>query len=352
MDFSIVTTLYYSAPYLEEFYTRVCDEVEKVSNEFEIIFVNDGSPDNSLELAISLHEKDPRVKVVDLSRNFGHHIAMWTGLANTRGSCVFLIDVDLEEEPELFSKFYEKMQQTAADVVFGAQEKRKGKFFERLSGSIFWKLFSLLSSYPIPRNQLVARLMTQRYVDSLLEYRECEVFLPGLWAMTGFKQVPLPVRKHSKGSSTYTLRKKIAQFVNAITSFSTTPLVFIFYLGALIVSVSSAAAVWLIIRKIFLQQFLAGWPSLIVSIWLLGGLTIFCLGLIGIYLSKVFVEAKQRPKAIIRRIYEQEKNASSQLQKSLSTGLLNAENHTDYMRSLGILVSEQRQAKKSNKAPN
>ena len=340
MDFSIVSTLYYSAPYLEEFYTRVCDEVEKVSNEFEIILVNDGSPDNSLELAISLHEKDPRVKVVDLSRNFGHHIAMWAGLANTRGSCVFLIDVDLEEEPELFSKFYEKMQQTGADVVFGAQDKRKGKFFERLSGGIFWKLFSLLSSYPIPGNQLVARLMTRRYVDSLLEFREREVFLPGLWAMTGFKQVPLPVRKHSKGSSTYTLRKKIGQFVDAITSFSTTPLVFIFYLGALIVSVSSAAAIWLIIRRILFQQYLAGWPSLVVSIWLLGGLTIFCLGLIGIYLSKVFVEAKQRPKVIIRRVYEQRKDSVSEPRTSLSSSLPEGEKYTDRMKSNGILVSD------------
>jgi len=302
MKFSIVTTLYYSAPYIEEFYERVCAEVEKVTDNFEIIFVNDGSPDNSLELAISLHEKDHRVKILDFSRNFGHSIAMLTGLANTTGSYVFLIDVDLEEEPELVSKFYEKMRQTHADVVFGIQEKRKGEFFERLSGDIFWKLFTFLSSYPVLKNQLVARLMTRQYVDSLLEYREREVFLPGLWAMTGFKQIPVAVKKHSKNSTTYTFRKKMVEVVNAITSFSTTPLVFIFYLGALIVLVSSISALWLIIRKLFFGVFLAGWPSLIVSIWLIGGLTTFCLGLIGIYLSKVFMEAKQRPKAIIRRI--------------------------------------------------
>jgi len=305
MELSIVTTMYYSASYVEEFYRRIGAEAEKITNNYEIIFVNDGSPDNSLEIAISLHEKDRRVKIVDLSRNFGHHTAMITGLAATTGSYVFLIDCDLEEEPELLSKFYKEMLQSQADVVYGLQQKRKGKLFERISGGIFWKMFELLASYPVPKNQLVARLMSRRYVSSLLEYGEREVFLPGIWAMTGFKQIPLTVKKLSKGSSSYTFRKKIAQFVDAITSFSTTPLVYIFYLGALIILVSSISALWLIIRRIFFSIYLAGWPSLIVSIWLLGGLTIFCIGLIGIYLSRVFIEAKQRPRAIIRKIYEQ-----------------------------------------------
>lgn len=303
MDFSIVTTLYRSAPYIEEFYNRICVEIEKVSNNFEIIFVNDGSPDNSLEIALLLHEKDKRVKVVDLSRNFGHHIAIMTGLSETKGAYIFLIDCDLEEEPELFSKFNEKMQQVDADVVFGVQEKRKGKFFERISGAIFWRLFSLLSNYTLPENPLIARLMTRRYVNSLLRYRESEIFLAGLLAIVGFKQIPLSVKKHSKGSTSYTFRKKISHLVNAITSFSIAPLVFIFYLGVLIVTVSSCAVLWLIIKKIFFAEYLTGWPSLIVSVWLLGGLTIFCLGLMGIYLSKVFIEAKQRPRSIIRKIY-------------------------------------------------
>ncbi|NIM97940.1 MAG: glycosyltransferase [candidate division Zixibacteria bacterium] len=337
MDFSIVTSLYYSAPYLEEFYSRICAEVEKVSNDCEIIFVNDGSPDNSLELAISFHENDHRVKVIDLSRNFGHHTAVLTGLANARGSYVFLIDCDLEEEPELFGKFFQKMQETHADVVFGIQKRRKGELFERLSGGIFWRLFNLLSSYPVPGNQLMARLMAQQYVRSLLEYRECEVYLPGMWALTGFRQIPLAVTKHSKGRSTYTLRKKIAQFVTAITSFSTTPLVFIFYLGAVIAGISSISALWLILKRVFFGVYLAGWPSLIVSIWLLGGLTIFCLGLIGIYLSKVFVEAKQRPRGIIRRIYEQGDPVKPEIKTSLSGRPPVGEQLTDHMRSVGIM---------------
>ncbi|MGH9548808.1 MAG: glycosyltransferase family 2 protein, partial [Terriglobales bacterium] len=126
MDLSIVTTLYASAPYLEEFYARTCVVAERVTSDFEIILVNDGSPDNSLEIALSLYRKDARVRIVDLSRNFGHHKAMMTGLAHARGDMVFLLDSDLEEEPELLNTFYEKLQQTGADVVFGVQQKRKG----------------------------------------------------------------------------------------------------------------------------------------------------------------------------------------------------------------------------------
>ena len=106
MDLSIVTTLYCSAPYLEEFYARACTAAERVTRSFEIVFVNDGSPDNSLEIALSIYKRDPRVRVIDLSRNFGHHKAMMTGLAHARGDLVFLLDSDLEEEPELLEKAF------------------------------------------------------------------------------------------------------------------------------------------------------------------------------------------------------------------------------------------------------
>ena len=306
MDLSIVTTLYFSESYLSEFYARISAEAQKITNDYEIIFVNDGSPDNALEVGVSLHQQDSKVKVIDLSRNFGHHKAMMTGLAHAKGKLILLTDCDLEEEPELLGKFYRIFQDFTADVIYGVQISRKGEFFERISGAIFWKLFNLLSSYPVPANQLVTRLMTQRYVDNLVAHRDREVFIPGLWAITGFKQIPVKVKKHSKGSSTYTLKKKIAQFVDAITTFSATPLVLNFYLGGIIVLASTVAGLYLIARKIFFNSIIAGWSSLIVSIWFLGGLTIFCLGLIGIYLSKIFAETKQRPLTVIRQIYDRQ----------------------------------------------
>jgi putative glycosyltransferase len=303
MDLSIVTTLYYSAPYLEEFCARIKAEAEKITHDYEIIFVNDGSPDNALDIAVVLYEKDNRVRVIDLSRNFGHHKAIMTGLAHARGSLVFLIDSDLEEEPELLGKFYNEINNSGTDVVYGVQRTRKGGFFERISGSIFYKVFNWLSIYPIPQNLITVRLMSHRYVVSLVQHEDREICLSGLWAITGFKQVPLVVDKHSKSDSTYNLSRKISNFVNAITSFSNKPLVYIFYLGCVIIFFSTIFAVYIIMRKLF-YGVLSGWASLIVSIWLFGGLILLCMGIIGIYLSKIFMETKRRPYTIIRRIYE------------------------------------------------
>ena len=304
MDLSIITTAFYSASQLEEFYQRSRAAAEKITNSFEIIIVNDGSPDNSLEVALSIVRRDQRVRVIDLSRNFGHHKALMTGLGHSCGDLVFLLDSDLEEDPELLETFHQKLSATGAEVVFGVQERRKGNLFERLSGFLFFKIFNSLSSHTLPVNVITARLMTRRYVSALLQHREREMLLAGLWVLTGFTQIPVTVIKRSKGSSTYNTRLKIAQAVNAVTSFSNKPLILIFYLGCLILSLSTVAALYLIIRKLFFGTLLLGWASLIVSIWMLGGLTIFCLGIIGIYLAKIFIEVKQRPYAIVKDIYE------------------------------------------------
>ena len=304
MDLSIVTTLYYSASYLEAFYTRICAAANKITDNYEIILVNDGSPDNSLAIATSLYKRDARVRVIDLSRNFGHHKAIMTGLAHAGGDMVFLIDCDLEEEPELLGKFYNEFKNSDADVIYGVQQARKGGLFERITGRVFYKLLNLLSNYPIPENLTTIRLMSRRYVASLLGHREREIAIGGLWAITGYNQISIVVKKNYRGGSTYNLRKKLSFLFTSIASFSNRPLVLIFYSGLVISCLSTIAAFYLVARKIFFGAYLLGWPSLIVSVWFLGGVITFCLGIIGIYLSKIFMETKQRPYTIIRQIYE------------------------------------------------
>jgi putative glycosyltransferase len=306
MELSIVATLYQSAEFLEEFYLRAKAAAQAVDADHEIIFVNDGSPDASLRMAVDLQARDARVKVIDLSRNFGHHRAMMTGLSHARGKLVFLIDADLEEKPELLQAFLDEHRRSGADVVYGVQARRKGRLFERISGGLFFALFNLMSRQPLPANLLTVRLMSRRYVKALVAHEERETVIAGLWALTGFEQVPLPVHKGSRPRSSYNIARKLALLVNSITAFSDRPLVLIFYLGVAISTAASAAAVYLVVRRVFFGVLLAGWPSLIVSVWLLGGLTLFCLGVIGIYLSKVFVETKKRPYVVIRQIYARE----------------------------------------------
>lgn len=303
MKLSIVATLYRSEPFLREFYRRSVEAARQLTDDFEIVLVNDGSPDNSLQAALELHRSDGRVRIVDLSRNFGHHQAMLTGLEFSRGDLVLLIDSDLEESPEWLSRFYDMMQRTSADVVYGVQASRRGGWVEQASGWVFYKVFNSVASHTIPRNLITARLMTRRYVDALLQFPEREICIAGLWALTGFAQVGCEVEKSYKGSTTYDWTRKVGRFVDALTSFSNRPLIWIFYLGSLLSAVSGAAAVYLIVRQVFFGALAEGWPSLIVSIWLLGGITILCLGVIAIYLSKMFMETKQRPRVIVRAVY-------------------------------------------------
>jgi len=306
MQLSVVTTLYRSSPYLAEFYRRVTAAAQQLTPDYEIVFVNDGSPDDSLERTVALQQQDSKVVVIDLSRNFGHHRAMATGLAHARGELVFLIDCDLEEDPEWLSSFNSDRLSSGADVVYGVQGRRKGDLFERLSGWVFYKVFNYLSDTRIPPNATTARLMSRRYLNTLLHYEERELFLHGLWPHAGYLQIPQTVHKRSKGSSTYNLARKISLMVNAITSFSNKPLVFIFYTGLLISAGAGGYIVWLLQRRFIKGIPLLGWSSLIVSVWFLGGLTIFFVGVLGIYLAKVFSEIKQRPRSIVRHIYSAE----------------------------------------------
>jgi putative glycosyltransferase len=313
---SIVTTLFRSGPYLNEFYARATRAASALTSDYELVLVNDGSPDDSLSVALALFERDERVKVIDLARNFGHHKAMMTGLAQAQGDLVFLIDSDLEEEPELLQEFVQAMQLSVADpagagaigevtdVVYGVQRRRRGRLFERWSGRAFFRIYNVLSDCPVPENLVTVRLMTRRYVAALVAHRERETMIAGLWAMTGFRQIPLEVTKHAASATTYGLGRKIAVLVNSITSFSSRPLEFIFYIGLVIGAAASGAAGYLVVRRMFFGILLPGWPSLIVSVWLLGGLILASIGIIGIYLSKIFIETKQRPYTIVRAIYE------------------------------------------------
>lgn len=301
---SIVTTLYYSEPYLREFHQRATAAArEAAGDDYEIVLVNDGSPDESLAQAVALSKADPHVTVVDLSRNFGHHRAIMTGLAYARGELVFLIDSDLEERPEWLLPFLAQLRNDGCDVVFGVQRARKGRFVERWSGAMYYGLMRALSQVDMQTDTATARLMTRRYVAALLRHEEREVELGGIWVITGFDQRPQIVDKLSTSETTYTFRRKLGVLINTVTSFSSAPLFAIFYFGLAISIVSLAFLVYVVTTWAASSDNVRGWTSLIVSIWLLGGMTIAFIGVVGLYLSKIFTEVKRRPYTIVRDVY-------------------------------------------------
>lgn len=301
---SIVSTIYQSKNTIKEFINKTTKcAYQNLGEKFEIILVNDGSTDCSLNIAIEESKKFKNIKIIDLSRNFGHHKALMTGLSYSKGELVFLIDSDLEEDPSLLGVFLNYLKYNKADVIYGVQKNRKGKLFEKISGEIYYRFFNFISNINFPRNVLTARLMTRRYVDSLLLFKESELYLIGIWRITGFRQIPLRVIKKYKKSSTYTIRKKLSLVINNITSFTYRPLKLIFYFGIFIVISSLSLGTIIILRYFLLGNTIVGWTSLILSIWLFGGIIISILGILGIYLSKVFIEVKNRPHHIVRNTY-------------------------------------------------
>lgn len=304
MKLSIVTTLYKSSPFIEEFVSRVLAASTKITNDVELVIVDDGSPDDALDKVLNLKQTHKNVKVIQLSRNFGHHEAILTGLKYTHGDYVFLMDCDLEEAPEDMQKFYDRLhEEPDTDVVYGVQIQREKGVIDRFFGRLYYWMFNFFSDIRIPENLTTTRLMSGSYVRALLEHNEVDVLLSGLWANTGFNQVPLEVEKKYKGNSTYNLRRQLNLIVRSITSFSGKPLVYIFYLGVIISLVAFAAILWFSYRKLFHHVGVGGWTSLFVSLWFIGGLLMLSIGVVGIYIERIFRQVKQRPRTIIKKIF-------------------------------------------------
>ena len=194
------------------------------------------------------------------------------------------------------------MNSNEYDVVYGVQEKRKGYFIENIGGIIFYKLFKLFSDISVEKNVLTVRLMTKKYVSALCEINEKELFMAGLFEYVGFEQKSLVIKKAHAKKTTYTLAKRLKLFVVGITSFSSFPLLISFYLGICISFLSFFYGSILVIRKVFfLEEIELGWTSLMVSIWFLGGVIITNLGIVGLYIGKIYDETRKRPIYVISK---------------------------------------------------
>lgn len=304
MDLSFVSTLYRSEPYVEEFVERCVQAASRFTQGFEIVLVNDGSPDNALSKALALQEKHSQVRVIDLSANFGHHRALMTGLCFARGARVFLIDSDLEEDPAWLADFWRTMETSKAEVVFGVQTKRKGRLSERVFGAIFYWLINAMSHNAIQTNSVTARLMTSQYVATLTGFQEREFAIGDLWVQAGYRQIALPVVKAYRGDSSYSFWKRFGNALRAVVSTSTVPLSFIFVVGLMIFLSSGIGIAIVLWRFIVVGIDMMGWTSLILSVWFFGGLSIMAIGTIGIYIARIFHETKRRPYVVIRAVHD------------------------------------------------
>jgi putative glycosyltransferase len=300
---SIVTTLFNSSAFIDEFVQRATAAAHRITDDYEIVMVDDGSPDTSLQVAIALTAREPRLRVIELSRNFGHHKALMCGMEHATGELVYLIDSDLEEPPEYLEEFHRRMEATGCDVVYGFQEQRKGGLLNRRAGQLAWYFIGKMYSVDAPRNQCTLRLMRREYVKSLLRHREQPPVIGGLFVITGYRQIGVPITKGSRDGSSYNFRLRSRMFLDGLTAFSTVPLSLISYFGLLVSFIAMILGALILFQRTLFGS-AAGWASVMVSVWFLGGAIIFCIGVIGIYISNIFLEVKNRPYTIIRQIHQ------------------------------------------------
>lgn len=303
MKLSIVSTLYKSAAGLREFYERAVGVAERITDEVELILVDDGSPDDSRAIALSLQDRDPRIVVVELARNFGHHRAMMTGLAHAKGDLVFLVDSDLEEPPELLEVFHSKLTTEGWDVVYGVQRVRRGSLVERLTGEAFFRITEALSDHPLPRNVVTARLMRKDYVRALVAHEDRAFLIAHLWVIAGFRQAPIEIEKLALSPTTYGFGARMHMAVQHITTTSTRLLYLIFFLGLGVFLLSLLMVSFFLVRYAAHGIGVDGWTSLFVSLWFFGGLIVLILGVIGIYVGNIQAEVKRRPYTHLRALH-------------------------------------------------
>ncbi len=299
---SVITSLFRAEAHVEEFYERCLASITKLTDSYEFVFVDDGSPDGSGRAVRDLIERDKSVRLVELSRNFGQHKALMAGLEVVQGDLVFLLDSDLEEPPELLEEFYRAMHESPdeIDVVYGYMEERKGGVAERAFGWLFYSLINVMSEIHIPESALAARLMTIGYVRNLVSYREMHVFLGGVFMLTGYRQIGVPATKTSKGKSTYNFGLRLTIAIDALLSFTNKPLTYVAALGLTMSSISFAVALLVFVTHKSSTE--AIWLVL-ASLWFLGGLIISSIGLVGMYVGRIFLQVKGRPNVVVKNIY-------------------------------------------------
>jgi putative glycosyltransferase len=301
---SVVTTLYNTSDFLSEFLSKVSSLQSEIAiDSYEFILVDDGSTEAQYLEARLITATFENTVLIRLSRNFGHHQALLEGLEQATGDLIFLIDSDLEEDPLDFSLLYSEMLRTNADLVYGYQENRRGGLLERLSGRLFYFFMNKFMKVEIPDNMLTSRLMSRRYLDALLLHTETQINFSGLSIITGFNQAKVSLKKTRLRKTTYSLSRKVSILIDAVTSFSTSPLKLIFGTGVVIFTASVIVTLWLLIESINNGNPTSGWASLILSIWFLGGMNMLSLGIIGVYISRIFMETKRRPRVIISEVF-------------------------------------------------
>ena len=300
---SVIVPLYNEEEVIGESYRRLSAVLASLEEDYELLFVNDGSRDRTFELARAIVEKDPRVALIDFSRNFGHQMAVSAGLMQARGDAVVIIDADLQDPPELIPKMVE-MWHGGAEVVYGKRVSRKGESaFKKLTAFCYYRVLDALSGWKIPKDTGDFRLMDRKVADALRAMPEHNRFLRGMVSWVGFRQVPLEFERQERfaGETKYPLKKMLKLAADGIFSFSGKPFGVMRMLGGLLLLAGLLLVLTLLIAQAMWGG-VEGWAYVLGTLLALGGLNLLALGVCGVYFERMYDELKGRPLYVVRQV--------------------------------------------------
>lgn len=297
IQLSVVIPIFNEYAILPELHQRLSDAARTITSDYELIFVNDGSSDDSLSRLIELTTQDRSVHYLNLSRNFGHQIAVTAGLEHTSGEAIIIIDGDLQDPPELIPELYRKYKE-GFDVVYAQRIKRKGEvYFKKITARAFYRILKKITRINIPLDTGDFRLISRRILGHLSRMQEQNKFLRGQIAWLGFNQCSVPFEREERkfGKTNYSLGKMLKLAMDGVTSFSDAPLAFVTRLGIMISFVSVLIIFYAAYSHFILDRTITGWTSLIISISFIGGVQLLSIGIIGEYISRINKNVLNRP---------------------------------------------------------
>ena len=303
MQISIIVPAYNEAEVLPEFHRRLSAVLDNLSISSQVVYVNDGSTDETLLIIEGIREVDSRVALIDLSRNFGKEIALTAGLDYASGEAAIVIDSDLQDPPELIPELI-RVWHEGYDVVYAQRVERKGEsWLKKYTAAKFYVLMQNFGRVTIPKDTGDFRLLSRRAIDAIGKLHEQHRFMKGLFAWIGYPQKSVPYNRDARfaGTTKWNYWELWNFAVEGITSFTTAPLRFSTYIGALTATAAFMYGIYIIIKTLYYGSSLPGYPSLMVVILFLGGVQLIVLGIIGEYLGRTFSEVKNRPLYLVQR---------------------------------------------------
>ena len=305
LKISAVIPVYGCSKSLEQLYTRLKKTLTTITDDFEIIMINDASPDDAWQRICALAKKDHRVKGINFSRNFGQHYAITAGLERASGEWIVVMDCDLQDQPEEIVKLYNKAQE-GYDIVYAQRVDRQDGFLKKFASKMFYTLLSYLTSTQQDASIANFGIYSKKSIDAVLSMRDKLKYFPVMIRWVGFHSIAIPIEHASReeGKSAYSVSKLISLSVDIMLSFSDKPLKLAVKLGFIISALSFVFSLFILVKALITGYIVPGWASTIMSLWFLSGLIIMVLGIVGIYVGKTFNQVKDRPSYIIQETIE------------------------------------------------